>query len=421
LAHTSSKSSSSSSVKKATDALKRSVDALKKAIDGLKDELDALKDRSNELERAQKGVLKVLDKEIERLKEQRDLVEETYDLKIKAIDDEIDRLRKKKEEEDLALKLQKAKDALENARINKTRRVYYADQGWVWEVDQDKINDLQEEIADIELDNSNAPTKGMNDDSVAIVALGNYEATQMPTEQKEALKRVVRDVVQHYAITDIRGHYEVAGRGYTDCPGQYFPLEEVRAYALSGNEVIEVQPDPAPVPSPATSFVLNRILKFTGDLSVQHDLIPVQRNLIALGFSCGRQGADGKFGDDTRKTVVAFQKSRDLSDDGIVGQYTCEALGGSWQPKTANPNYRFTLTKILKVTSPLIRNSDEVRAVQRTLIEFGFGVGSNGVDGIYGNDTKNAVAKFQKARGLTEDGVVGENTCKAFGGRWDGN
>ena len=45
------------------------------------------------------------------------------------------------------------------------------------------------------VNNSNAPTKGMNDDSVAIVALGNYEATQMPTEQKEALKRVVREDV----------------------------------------------------------------------------------------------------------------------------------------------------------------------------------------------------------------------------------
>ena len=40
------------------------------------------------------------------------------------------------------------------------------------------------------------------------------------------------------------------------------------------------------------------------------------------------------------------------------------------------------------------------------------GYGTNGVDGIFGNGTKNAVIRYQKAKGLSADGIVGQNTWK---------
>ena len=52
----------------------------------------------------------------------------------------------------------------------------------------------------------------------------------------------------------------------------------------------------------------------------------LQQRLIDLGYSCGKSGADGYFGKDTKKAVVNFQKSRHLNPDGIVGQYTYQAL-----------------------------------------------------------------------------------------------
>ena len=40
------------------------------------------------------------------------------------------------------------------------------------------------------------------------------------------------------------------------------------------------------------------------------------------------------------------------------------------------------------------------------------GYGTNGMDGIFGNDTKNTVIKYQKSKGLSADGIVGQNTWR---------
>jgi hypothetical protein len=50
----------------------------------------------------------------------------------------------------------------------------------------------------------------------------------------------------------------------------------------------------------------------------------VQRKLKDAGFDAG--AIDGKFGSDTRKAVLAFQKSRGLRVDGVVGVNTMKAL-----------------------------------------------------------------------------------------------
>ncbi len=55
----------------------------------------------------------------------------------------------------------------------------------------------------------------------------------------------------------------------------------------------------------------------------------------------------------------------------------------------------------------------EVTAIQQTLKERGLYAGK--VDGIYGNQTKQAVIKFQKQKGLTADGIAGPRTLKALG------
>lgn len=49
-----------------------------------------------------------------------------------------------------------------------------------------------------------------------------------------------------------------------------------------------------------------------------------------------------------------------------------------------------------------------VKAVQQELVTRGYN--TNGVDGIFGAGTKAAVISFQKAMGLSADGIVGENT-----------
>lgn len=52
----------------------------------------------------------------------------------------------------------------------------------------------------------------------------------------------------------------------------------------------------------------------------------VQARLIELGFSCGISGADGIFGANTYKAIIAFQKANRLTVDGIVGINTWSKL-----------------------------------------------------------------------------------------------
>lgn len=44
----------------------------------------------------------------------------------------------------------------------------------------------------------------------------------------------------------------------------------------------------------------------------------LQQKLIAKGFSCGRSGADGIFGQATYDAVISFKRANGLQVDGIV-------------------------------------------------------------------------------------------------------
>lgn len=67
----------------------------------------------------------------------------------------------------------------------------------------------------------------------------------------------------------------------------------------------------------------------------------------------------------------------------------------------------------LSVLSKLGSRGQEVRNIQSRLKEWGYYKGS--VDGVYGQQTKNAVIKFQKKNGLKADGIAGNATLAAIG------
>jgi peptidoglycan hydrolase-like protein with peptidoglycan-binding domain len=67
----------------------------------------------------------------------------------------------------------------------------------------------------------------------------------------------------------------------------------------------------------------------TGD-----EVIQLQSKLKSLGFDIGT--VDGDFGPKTTAAVVAFQQSKNLSADGVVGQQTLDALGLVFSAPTSN-------------------------------------------------------------------------------------
>ena len=62
---------------------------------------------------------------------------------------------------------------------------------------------------------------------------------------------------------------------------------------------------------------------------------------------------------------------------------------------------------------PLLREGARgniTKLVQEKLTNLGYS--TNGVDGIFGSGTKSAVIKYQRAKGLSADGIVGQNTWR---------
>lgn len=138
-----------------------------------------------------------------------------------------------------------------------------------------------------------------------------------------------------------------------------------------------------------------------------------QQLLIAKGYSCGAAGADGDFGEGTKRGVMSFQADNSLDTDGIVGAKTWAALLKDEQtepekePETPAAPTGSTCT----VELPIIKQGDKgftVVAVQMLLNKHNFSV--KYTDGDFGPDTIAKVKAFQNAKGLTEDGIVGRDT-----------
>lgn len=162
--------------------------------------------------------------------------------------------------------------------------------------------------------------------------------------------------------------------------------------------------------------VFTRILKNTSPRMKGEDVKALQGLLIAKGYSCGACGADGSFGDDSEKAVKEFQKKNGLTVDGKAGENTITKLGGIWKEQ-ADKQDVFTFTRLLKKKVLLMRGED-VKVLQKVLNDKGHNCGK--VDGAFGQKTDSAVRSFQKAKGLTVDGIAGENTVTKLGYKWNG-
>ena len=152
------------------------------------------------------------------------------------------------------------------------------------------------------------------------------------------------------------------------------------------------------------------------------DVKKAQQLLITNGYSCGTAGADGDFGAATYNAVKKFQAANGLEADGIVGANTWAALLKTEQTKPEQtepekePEKPTTPTgSACIVDLPIVRQGDNgfpVIAVQTLLGKHNFNV--NYVDGDFGPDTLAKVKAFQKAKGLTADGIVGRDTWKTL-------
>lgn len=129
-----------------------------------------------------------------------------------------------------------------------------------------------------------------------------------------------------------------------------------------------------------------------------NEVTTLQNRLIALGYLAG--SADGKFGRNTKSAVIAFQKANGLSADGVVGTDTSTRLYASNVVSNT-----VSSTQTLRVGAV----SDAVRDMQNRLITLGY-LENGEADGKFGVKTSLALIEFQKANGLSADGVAGVKT-----------
>ena len=124
---------------------------------------------------------------------------------------------------------------------------------------------------------------------------------------------------------------------------------------------------------------------------------------ILVGLELLPVSTSDEFDETTEDAVRAFQQSRGIGVDGVVGVETWQALDGARWKLGAR-------TLFHSVPDALV--GEDVRTLQERMLEMGFDSGR--ADAIYGARTARAVAQFQREVGLTPDGSCGPQTMKAL-------
>ncbi|MFT6818044.1 MAG: peptidoglycan hydrolase-like protein with peptidoglycan-binding domain [Myxococcota bacterium] len=126
-----------------------------------------------------------------------------------------------------------------------------------------------------------------------------------------------------------------------------------------------------------------------------------------------RIGVDGSFGPRTRQALMAFQLAVGLLADGIAGAATAGKLNRAATVRpVARPDTLSGPAPVTQVTGDPVLSFNSrggiVSALQALLNAKG---ASETVDGVFGAGTRRAVVAFQRANGLSPDGVVGTGTA----------
>lgn len=133
-------------------------------------------------------------------------------------------------------------------------------------------------------------------------------------------------------------------------------------------------------------------------------------NAIKNGMfpSLSRLSVDGKYGQRTKNTVVQYQGLSGLSQDGIIGKNTWDAIVSDYENLApVNPD--------IYPGVPL-RPGDSGAAVMNMQTRLNnvspvyTAINYQSADGKYGNNMTNAARRFQGQFGLAADGIIGPQT-----------
>ena len=113
-----------------------------------------------------------------------------------------------------------------------------------------------------------------------------------------------------------------------------------------------------------------------------------------------------------KRAIEAFNKLRQIAIDNNLFTYVEPA---NLTPTWAHMDKRYKNPACPTGGYPLVRFGDKgvyVAVLQDALNTLGYNAGN--IDGIFGNNTKNAVLRYQRANNLSTDGIVGCNTWRSI-------
>ena len=144
---------------------------------------------------------------------------------------------------------------------------------------------------------------------------------------------------------------------------------------------------------------------------------------IPVGFAFKRPYEGGHGNQSQHYAGVAFDVGQTLSTATRRQLWNSANNSGVWyyvEPITLTPTWvhfdkRFGKPACSSGGYPTLRRgslSNYVLIAQDDLNTLGYR--TNGLDGIFGSATQNAVINYQRSKGLTSDGIIGCNTCRAL-------
>ncbi len=192
------------------------------------------------------------------------------------------------------------------------------------------------------------------------------------------------------AIAELQGHLMSLGYMEKDEPTEYFGyitksavLLFQRQHGFEQDGVLTLEQFDILMSDEAQTYMV-----MLGDSGT--DVTELQNRLFEMGYM---QTVTGFFGEQTEDAVRKFQANNNLVVDGRVGGHTREALYSG----AANANFAHYDDK-----------KDVVKSYQQYLSNLGYLTTTP--DGVYGTDTRAAVARFQEINGLISDGYLGPST-----------
>ena len=142
------------------------------------------------------------------------------------------------------------------------------------------------------------------------------------------------------------------------------------------------------------------------------DVRQYQQRLVELGYLSSKY-VTGKFNQPTLEATKAFQTMNGLKVDGAAGPqslkliYSNDALNADGV-RVGDLLMSSSGTGVSEVLTAGM-TGEQVRQVQSRLAELGY-LSASFVNGVYDDNTRQAIRRFQQANGLTADGAAGSAT-----------